>query len=232
VYSDTLLSGGLSIAALAGDLRLYGGSTLAMTIAPTSGFIGLAGQTTPLAPLDIGTATATPADATIFLRRVLNTGATSAHGITIDEEYSRFTGAYAAFDDRSEMLGTGNFGHHRSFQARPEFDFTGTMTFADGFWSEINGAAAGAVITTFRHFTAGDDSFSGSLGTQYGLYVATLTAGTVDNWGIWVQNNKTHLGGPLEVSSTSISFLGGLPAADPGIPGRLYHTAGAVMISL
>lgn len=152
-----------------------------------------------LVPLYIGDRPEPGADATILLRRNLNNagGTGTGHGITINDDFSRDTFSYAAFDDQSSHSGVNDFGHHRGFQARSVMNFTGTMTFWDGFSSEINGSNASTVIQNLHHFVVLDDSqYAGSIsGQQYGLYVNTMTKGTGGIYALWVNGNQSRFPG-------------------------------------
>jgi hypothetical protein len=236
VYSDNLLSGGLSVAALAGPLRLAAGT---------------GSRIYAMSDIDVGNRVAAVRTEAFHAARTLDSGTDPTGAFSSQDRLALAGEAYIAFDDRSIVNGTINIAFHKSFQSRPIFtqtgtassmdgfssepdlSFTGTVTSGAGFTSQVKGTNVASVISHYRHFyVLDDDDYDGTFTNQYGLYIDTLTKGTTSDWAIWTVSNPVHLGGALEVGSTSISFLNGLPAADPGIPGRLYHTAGAVMISL
>jgi hypothetical protein len=164
----------------------------------------------------IGSATnvAPSQDPTLDVRRVV--GGVISHGVSVDDVLSGGTNPYAAFDSRLEVTGSSNIDHYAGYQDIPTVDvgYTGTLNNLINFVGYAN--VNGGTVNTRLGFEVNDfiKSGTGSVGTQYGLYINTLTnAGA--NHGIYVATNDSFFGGgvvaPLKVNNGA--------AAGPAIVG-------------
>jgi len=187
VYSDTLLSGGLSVAALAGQLRL----------ASATGE-----RIYAMSNLDVGNRTPAIRVEALRTARTLSAGIGPTAGFSSQDLFDVDGQSYIAFDDRSEVEGTIDFGFHKSFQARPDFTYTGAVTelagysseatsefigqsnAGGGFTSQIKGAGRAATTlvngVTYRIVTVGTTDFTliGAASNTVGLVFTATGPGT------------------------------------------------------
>jgi hypothetical protein len=217
LVSGSLLSGGFSIIAAAGDMKFWAGATptLAMTIPAAADRILLG------LPVDVGGRVVAATEEAFRAKRVFAAPSVTRTAFASTDEIVAGASAYIAFDDRSLKSGAAAFAFQKSFQSRPilsftgniascdafssepTFNYTGIMTSGAGFTSEVRGHAA-AAITNFRHFyVLNNNNFAGTMTNQHGLYVAPLTSGA-NNWGVYVQNNNSLFGGGVQINGDLI----------------------------
>jgi hypothetical protein len=81
----------------------------------------------------------------------------------------------------------------------------GPISFARGFYSYCV-IGAGSTISDLRHFSVGESSGGGTLGTQYGLKIEDLTyAGT--NWSIYTGTAASYFGGDVQIADAKNMVL-------------------------
>lgn len=165
----------------------------------------------------------------VISRDMFDGSTTSGHGFVTADYFRRGgTSAYAAFDGATTMAGFG-FDHYVSFQDRgawqpasgaqvmndmfglfslPSID-AGTVTRRSGVWIAAPTITGGGAITT-----------------QYGVYVASLTAATT-NWAVYADGTtKSYFGGALEMGHASDTTLARAGAGDLSVEGNIIYRAG------
>lgn len=169
-------------------------------------------NTSPSAPLHIGTLSGTSHVFAILAARAFSTGASNAH---VYSDSSTFTGnngtSFATFSADSGTVGSNNHGHIIAFQANNNHSSSGTLTDAYGFSSDfINNGG----LTTNRYGALiADATGSGSITNQYGLYINSLIKGSSLNYAIYTAGttpsvfNGQILVGNGSNGAPSVAFL-------------------------
>jgi len=171
-----------------------------------------------LQPVYVGTnvASTNSVDSFVTINRSVNdTGAgagVNGHAFSDSSAVSRTGGAvaYNSFDARITVTGAANYNHFGGFQFAPVIGTSGTTTNVFGFASvpETNTGT----VTSLMHMWALDTIGTATLGTQYGLRVATLAKGAT-NWGVYVEGNNSFFNGNVAVATLSGINASGANAA-------------------
>lgn len=189
-------------------------STASSTVCQRAGGQIVVGSATNVAPSQ---------DPTFEVRRIV--GGAISHGVSVDDVLSGGINPYAAFDSRLEITGGFNIDHYAGYQDIPTVDvgYTGTLTNLINFvgYANING---GTVTNRFG-YEVNDVilSGSGSVGTQYGIYVNPLTHAGV-NHGIYVPGttDDNFFGGPTVITNLTVGSCTGC-AAGVGAPSGMVE---------
>lgn len=135
-----------------------------------------------------------------------------------DSASTRTTGGIGGYVEQTNLQANGGSlttAFYSAFLAQPTFSRinsgTLTITLANALWSQAPVIGAGTTVTQYNHISAGNATNSGTLTTQVGLNIPSLTSGTnnthvligtatTGNWGIY-QSTTTlnHFGGDVEV---------------------------------
>lgn len=138
-------------------------------------------------------------------------------------------GAYTSYDAAITILGA-DYSHSRGFQWRPTLQITGTIDEMAALSSQavlVSGHCnLMATVHAYQPTVTG-----GSVGVLAGMYVETLSGGTIGTWGFYIVSNNCYIGGSLRVDNGLIAALPG-PYADHAaavaaglVPNALYRTA-------
>jgi hypothetical protein len=147
------------------------------------------------------TDTGTP-DAAFRVNRSLSSGATAGHGFRDQTIFTRSAQAYNAFDAAGDM-GDGTaiaMDHWAGFQARNRVN-GGTLTNWYGVFTQPN-LAASTVVTAAHGYYVDDGTGTGTITTQYGLYVDNLIKGTT-NYAVYTAGaTQSYFGGNVGIGAT------------------------------
>ena len=152
----------------------------------------------------------TPNLSGIYVERALSSPG-DGHGVTVADVFTGSNGyaSYAAFNDYSSITDSYVHNHHHSFQGAFLYAGTGTLTNMDDYMS--GGSITSGTVTQAAHFLASTTQVSGTgtLGTQYGLYISDLTGATT-NWGIYQHSvtNANWFAGDIITQSSIWGNLG------------------------
>lgn len=166
---------------------------------------GFNGQTTPAAPIHVGTAALQSTAAGILLARA-NTGATNVHAFAENSTYNLGAAALgvADFDALATFTGAQTYDHHISFQSRPIYGSSGTITNFYGFgdFSQIN---AGTATNHYQHY-ASNPVGAGTITNAYGFYSEALTKGSTLNYAFFsAGTTPSKFGGNVDAASFSVA---------------------------
>ena len=156
----------------------------------------------------IGENTPSDSDTALSSARSLSSS-TNTHGFVHEDTITSTTTnrGHNSFDSMPIINGTQDTDHIAGFQARPDYQSTGTIDRLTGFQSLVK--QNGGTCTSCRHFEVRDASGTGNITTQYGFDVReVLTKGTT-NYAFHSQigENGSRFGGQVEVDSND-NYLG------------------------
>lgn len=161
------------------------------------GYLPISGKFEAYSTIDAGTP-----DAAFRVNRTLSSGATSGHGFRDQTIFTRAAQAYNAFDAASDMGDNSatTHDHWAGFQARGRVNGA-TLTNWYGAWTQPTIANSATVSNVYGYYSENATGV-GTITTQYGLYVASLTKGST-NWGVYVDGStKNFFGGKILLNST------------------------------
>jgi hypothetical protein len=135
-----------------------------------------------------------------------------------DSASTRTTGGIGGYVEQTNIQANGGSlttAFYAGFLAQPTFNRINsgalTITAADVFWSQAPTVGAGTTVTRYNHFTAANAANSGTLTTQVGLNIPSLTSGTnnthvligtatTGNWGIYQSTTTDNrFGGIVQI---------------------------------
>ncbi len=133
-----------------------------------------------------------------------HTGNANFRGVVVESTMTPTTGghAYAAYDTKASLNGDQDFNHINAFQSNLRMEGSGTLARMSSVRS-VNAINSGTV-TELRHFDILDFTGSGTVPTQYGLYIGALN-NAATNWALYSTdpNAKSYLAGFLGVGHTN-----------------------------
>jgi hypothetical protein len=164
--------------------------------------------------------TGTP-DAAIRINRILSANLASGHGFRDQTDFRQDTYSYCAFDAAS-TIGLNSFGHIIGFQSRiAANDGPGSEIISIGAYEAVNGGTTQDMYgfvsapTVFGGFGGkiGNNRYGARIydvggagaidGTNYGIYIDSLTRGTTDDWAIYTAGStKSYFGGEIQIGNT------------------------------
>lgn len=156
-------------------------------------------------------------------------GSGGSHGVRDESTYYYAAGGYASFDANPEAGGAGVMNHVNCFQARPKYSGVGLL---DAVWGmTFQPTITGPVTLAYGVYILNPTkSGAGSIDVLAGVYVNTLTAGTV-NYGVYVEgNNLCYFGGGALLGgvtggswsatvTSAVTDSYGFKVANPGVSG-------------
>jgi len=182
----------------------------------------MANTITNASDIIVGTGTPADADTGVSIFRTPLVSSTNTHGFVHEDSISPgATGtAHNSFDSKLDAIGSQDYDHLVSFQARPTFSSSGTIDRMQGLTTAF--IQNGGVMTSAQHIRINDPTGSGTITTQYGLYVPTALSKATDNFAIWTANaNTQRFGGTTEVVDVGTPLLRVLRFANSTATGRL-----------
>jgi hypothetical protein len=132
-----------------------------------------------------------------------NAVATNGHAFADNSELSKNgSWAYASYDGRVDITGTSvGADHYVSFQAAPNYAFTGTMLDNFGTYT-THSISSGTITNNYGHYIANPvKSGTGAITNNYGIYIANQTSGS-SNYSIYSAGGFNYLTGSLQVGGT------------------------------
>jgi hypothetical protein len=184
------------------------------------------GSVTTRPVLAIGDGTWRSSDQGIAVSRELTSGTGNAHGVDDNTEFSRDTYAYASFDAKALISGSGiTIGHYAAFENDATLT-ADTVNILYGFVDlpTVNGSA----LDTRYGFRANDVILtSWTVTNNYGLYVEELDAGSTLNYAIYTNGTTpSRFGGAVTVVGTIT--VGGGAATTPEV--RVGNTTDGIAL--
>lgn len=101
-----------------------------------------------------------------------------------------------AYDDAGKTLGTVDYNHHTSFQARWTYGGTGTIANYYGMGDVPQSSSSGPITNRYSFYSGEVSGGTSPITNDFGLYVATRTRAT-NKWGVYVENSNSYFGGSL-----------------------------------
>jgi hypothetical protein len=179
-----------------GSIRLTGGLNMGTSTSALPGQINLDDS----GVVTIGTAQNLSGAA--FINARVLTGTSNAHGFDDTSVFERTGGAaYASFNAQANFVGTNNYTHYVAFQADGQFSTTGTITNYIGL-SFLPVMTNGTLINSYgAYISDGELSGGAAIGTQYGIFVQNLAAGS-NNYAIYAAGSTpSYFGGATTFAS-------------------------------
>lgn len=166
---------------------------------------GFGGQTTPAAPIHAGTASMLSGVSNILSARV-NTGSANVHGFAENSTYNLGSAGLGVndYDALATFTGTQNYDHHASFQSRPTYGSSGTITNLYGLYegSTVN---TGTATNLYGGYVA-NPTGTGTITNVYGFYAESLTKGGTLNYAFYsAGTTPSKFGGAVDVGSLSVA---------------------------
>jgi hypothetical protein len=152
-----------------------------------------------------GTATALSSNYNILSARA-NTGFANVHGFAENSTYNLgATGlGVCAYDAISTFTGTQTYDHTVSFQSRPTYGSSGTITNLYGSWDQPT-VNTGTATNRYGVYVA-DAIGTGSVTNNYGHYVDSLTKGGTLNYAYYsAGTTPSKFGGNVDVGGLSVA---------------------------
>ena len=111
------------------------------------------------------------------------------------------------FDSQGTVSSANNIDHIADFQARSVRTGTGTMNDWQGFYTAPVISSTGTT-TRVAHFEVTNAGGTGTIGTQYGIKIASLTRGSTANYAVFTGGTTPSLfGGDVEVGTSTNGII-------------------------
>lgn len=170
---------------------------------------GFAGQTTPAAPIHVGTASVTSLGATIVSAKA-NTGSANVHGFADNTTINLGAAGLGvnSYDALPVYSGTQNYDHYAAFQSRPTYGSSGTITHIYGTY-HLPLINSGTVTNSYAGYSA-NPTGAGTLTNAYGFYSEAITKGSTLNYAFFsAGTTKSKFTGGLEGTTTNDNACAG-----------------------
>lgn len=165
---------------------------------------GFGGQTTPAAPIHVGTASMVSSVTNILSARV-NTGSVSVHGFSENSTYNLGANGLGvnAYDAVSTFTGSRNYDHTVSFQSRPVYGSSGTVTNIYGSWDQPT-VNTGTCTNRYGYYVV-DAIGTGTVTNNYGFYCEAMTKGATVDYAFYSAGaTPSKFEGAVDVGSLSV----------------------------
>jgi hypothetical protein len=176
-----------------------------------NGRVSIGTNSSPLAPLHIGSGTSNySVDTQVLISRDVNSTKTgNGHGYSDSSRINRSgTIGYNSYDARIVFYGAYDYDHYSAFQASPSYSSTGDMDYFEGFASAPEFVVGYGTTTSSYAFHAYNPTGSGGVANNYGLYIDSLTRGYTSNFAVYTAGTtKSYFGGNVGIATTSPSSL-------------------------
>lgn len=152
-----------------------------------------------------GAAAALSSNYNVLSSRV-NTGSSNLHGFAENSTYNLGASGLGvcAYDALSTFTGTQTYDHAVSFQSRPTYGSSGTITNLYGSWDQPT-VNTGTVTNRYGHDVE-DAIGTGVVTNNYGYYCAALTKGATLNYAFYsAGTTPSKFGGNVDVGGLSVA---------------------------